>query len=120
MDDFPVRNLGDPERYLHQQAILQLYKIMDTLRVELREAYHIAILLYSDHCWRYFSSGMPPFISARGKLGVVSFTMEAPTKRLEQKLMSRYGVTEQVLAETAIQHAFKMLVLHPDRGKPSD
>ncbi len=105
---------------MHQQAILQLYKIMDTLRVELREAYHLSILLFSDHCWRYYQSRSPRFILAKGKLASVSFNAELPTKKLEHRLMGRYGVSEQVLAETAIYHTFKMLVLHPDRGRPTD
>jgi len=105
---------------MHQQAILQLYKIMDSLRVELREAYHLSILLFSDHCWRYYQHRPPRFITAKGKIEGVSFNAEEPTKRLERKLMSRFGVSEQVLAETSIYHAFKMLVLHPDRGRPTD
>ena len=120
MDDLPVRDINEPVRYLHQQAILQLYKIMDTLRVELREAYHVSILLFSDHCWRYHPSSRPSFVIAKGRLAEVAFNAEEPTKRLELKIMKRYAVAEQMLAETAIWHAYKMLVLHPDRGRPTD
>lgn len=120
MDDLPIRDLEETERYFHQQAILQLYKIMDTLRVELREAYHIAILLFNDHCWRYHPSSRPRFVLAKGRLAAASFHTEKPTRRLEHRLITRYQVTEQMLAETAIWHAYKMLVLHPERGKPTN
>lgn len=120
MDDLPVRDLNQPERYLHQQAILQLYKIMDSLRVELREAYHVSILLFSDHCWRYHAASRPNFILAKGKLAEVAFTLEEPTRKLEQKIMKRYGVSELLLAETAIWHAYKMLIIHPVHGRPTD